>query len=108
MGVERVFPLHSPKVEKIEVTRRGKVRRAKLYYLRDRVGKETRIKEDLRRERVASIDESKIAQPKAEAPVEEVVEETTEAPAAATEAPVEATEDVTQEAPAETEKPSEE
>jgi large subunit ribosomal protein L19 len=44
-GVERVFPLHSPKIAKIEVKRAGKVRRAKLYYLRDRVGKATRVKE---------------------------------------------------------------
>ena len=48
IGVERIFPLHSPKIEKIEVTRRGRVRRAKLYYLRDRVGKATRIKEKKR------------------------------------------------------------
>lgn len=39
VGVERTFPVHSPKIEKIEVTKRGKVRRAKLFYLRDRVGK---------------------------------------------------------------------
>ncbi len=45
VGVERTFPLHSPKVEKIELVRRGKVRRSKLYYLRDRVGKAARIKE---------------------------------------------------------------
>jgi large subunit ribosomal protein L19 len=44
-GVERVFPLYSPLVEAIEVVRRGKVRRAKLYYLRDRRGKSARIKE---------------------------------------------------------------
>jgi large subunit ribosomal protein L19 len=43
-GVERVFPLHSPRVEKVEVTREGKVRRAKLYYLRDRAGKAARVK----------------------------------------------------------------
>lgn len=45
IGVERVFPVHSPRVEKIDVVRRGKVRRAKLYFLRGKVGKETRIKE---------------------------------------------------------------
>jgi len=47
IGVERVFPIHSPKVENIEIIRRGKVRRAKLYYLRDRVGKRAKIKEDI-------------------------------------------------------------
>jgi large subunit ribosomal protein L19 len=45
VGVERVFPLHAPIIDTIEVTRRGDVRRAKLYYLRDRVGKAARIKE---------------------------------------------------------------
>ncbi|WP_047151628.1 50S ribosomal protein L19 [Aneurinibacillus tyrosinisolvens] len=45
VGVERTLPLHSPKIDKIEVVRYGKVRRAKLYYLRDRVGKAARIKE---------------------------------------------------------------
>lgn len=45
VGVERTFPIHSPNVAKFEVIRRGKVRRAKLYYLRDKVGKEARIKE---------------------------------------------------------------
>ena len=43
-GVERVFPLHCPSVEKVEVIRHGKVRRAKLYYLRDRVGKAAKVK----------------------------------------------------------------
>ncbi|MCH7547931.1 MAG: 50S ribosomal protein L19 [Candidatus Krumholzibacteriota bacterium] len=45
VGVERVFPVHSPNVKSIKVMRRGKVRRAKLYYLRDRIGKAARIKE---------------------------------------------------------------
>ena len=45
VGVEKVFPLHAPTVEKIELVRRGKVRRAKLYYLRDRVGKSAKVKE---------------------------------------------------------------
>lgn len=45
VGVERIFPLHCPSVEKIEVLRRGRVRRAKLYYLRDRSGKSARIRE---------------------------------------------------------------
>ena len=45
VGVERVFPIHAPIIDKIEVTRRGDVRRAKLYYLRERVGKSARIKE---------------------------------------------------------------
>jgi len=47
IGVERVLPVHSPKVDSIEILRRGKVRRAKLYYLRERVGKKARVKEDL-------------------------------------------------------------
>ena len=45
IGVERTFPVHSPKIEKIEVTRRGDVRRAQLYYLRNKVGKAAKIKE---------------------------------------------------------------
>src|SRR6187200_1597811 len=45
VGVERTFPLHSPKIEKIEVAARGEVRRAKLYYLRERVGKRARVRE---------------------------------------------------------------
>ena len=49
VGVERAFPLHSPRVEKIEVLREGRVRRAKLYYLRNLHGKAARIKERIRR-----------------------------------------------------------
>ena len=45
VGVEKTWPLHSPNVEKVEVVRKGKVRRAKLYYLRDRVGKAAKVKE---------------------------------------------------------------
>ncbi len=45
VGVEKTWPLHSPNVEKVEVVRRGKVRRAKLFYLRDRVGKAAKVKE---------------------------------------------------------------
>lgn len=48
IGVEKTWPLHSPNVEKIEVVRRGKVRRAKLNYLRDRVGKKAKVKELVR------------------------------------------------------------
>jgi large subunit ribosomal protein L19 len=45
VGVERTFPMHSPRVDKIVVIRKGKVRRAKLYYLRDRLGKSAKVKE---------------------------------------------------------------
>lgn len=45
VGVERTFPVHSPKIEKIEVVRKGKVRRARLFYLRERTGKATKVKE---------------------------------------------------------------
>ena len=46
-GIERVFPVHSPVVDKVEVVRQGKVRRSKLYYLRDRVGKAAKVKENI-------------------------------------------------------------
>lgn len=46
-GIERVFPVHSPVVDKVEVVRHGKVRRSKLYYLRDRVGKAAKVKEQI-------------------------------------------------------------
>ncbi len=45
VGVERTFPVHSPRLDKIEIVRRGRIRRARLYYLRERVGKAARIKE---------------------------------------------------------------
>ncbi len=45
IGVERIFPVHSPRIDKIEVTRKGRVRRAKLYYLRERKGKAAQVKE---------------------------------------------------------------
>jgi len=51
VGVERVFLLHSPKIDTISVVRRGKVRRAKLFYLRDRVGKATRVKQRFDRDK---------------------------------------------------------
>jgi large subunit ribosomal protein L19 len=57
VGVERTFPLHSPKIEKIEVAARGDVRRAKLYYLRGRVGKRARVRE----RRSATIEEAVVA-----------------------------------------------
>ena len=57
-GVERIFPLHGPRVQQVEITRRGKVRQSRLYYLRDRVGKRTRVEElvgeKVRREREAA------------------------------------------------------
>ena len=49
VGVERVFPMHSPRIQMVEVTRRGRVRRAKLYYIRDRVGKSAKVKELIRK-----------------------------------------------------------
>ncbi len=49
VGVERVFPLHSPKISKIDVSRRGRVRRAKLYYIRNRVGKAAKVAELVRK-----------------------------------------------------------
>ena len=48
VGVEMVFPVHSPNVKDVQVVRRGKVRRSKLYYLRDRVGKAAKVKEQIR------------------------------------------------------------
>lgn len=75
VGVERTFPVHSPKVERIEVVSRGDVSRSKLYYLRDRVGKRARVREKLYAEVAAEQ-----AELEAEVAVEEeVAEEATEA-----------------------------
>jgi large subunit ribosomal protein L19 len=65
-GVERVFPLHSPSIDKIDVKKSGKTRRAKLYYLRDRVGKATRLAEQ-----ESSVKPRAAAAPKKEAKAEE-------------------------------------
>jgi large subunit ribosomal protein L19 len=84
-GVERTFPIHSPRVADIEIVRRGKTRRAKLYYLRDRVGKSTRLKE-LRgptKAEIAAAEKSAVvkqaAQAEAAAAQEESADETSEA-----------------------------
>lgn len=82
VGVEKTFLVHSPMVEKVEVVRVGKARRAKLYYLRDRIGKAAKTKEDV----TARIENREIVikeeLPAEEPAVEEVVaEETTETPA---------------------------
>jgi large subunit ribosomal protein L19 len=86
VGVERTFPLHSPKIEKLEVAARGAVRRAKLYYLRGRVGKAARVAE-----RRWGIDDDIVAAPSSAAESEAVdAEGVTQAEAEAAEAPPEA------------------
>src|SRR5579864_1364420 len=77
VGVERTFPLHSPKIEKIEIAARGDVRRAKLYYLRDRVGKRARVRERRNTRPEAVIERELLygaAFPESEAPEAEAVE----------------------------------
>jgi large subunit ribosomal protein L19 len=107
VGVERTFPLHSPKIEKIEVAARGEVRRAKLYYLRDRVGKRARVRERRSIGPEEVVERELLHAPGAEEP--EVVADIADAEAlaqdAATEAP-EATEAPAAEAPAEPEAPA--
>ncbi|MFA7109804.1 MAG: 50S ribosomal protein L19 [Sphaerochaetaceae bacterium] len=49
VGVERIFPLYSPRVEKVEIVRKGRIRRAKLYYIRDKVGKAAKVRELIKR-----------------------------------------------------------
>lgn len=118
VGVERVFPLHSPKIEKIEVAARGDVRRAKLYYLRDRVGRKARVRERSDIVVIEDVERELLHQPEPEAaPVEaaedavdEAAVDQTESPegAAAEDAPAEEapeaaadTEPVAEDAPAE-------
>jgi large subunit ribosomal protein L19 len=92
VGVERTFPLHSPKIEKIEVAARGEVRRAKLYYLRGRVGKRARVRERrsigpeeaVERELLHGVAPD---EPEAEAPDTEIPDAEALAADAATEAP---------------------
>jgi large subunit ribosomal protein L19 len=59
VGVERVFPMSSPRIEKVEVVRAGKVRRAKLYYIREKVGKKSKVKELLSAKREAASETAK-------------------------------------------------
>jgi large subunit ribosomal protein L19 len=79
-GVERVFPIHSPRVDSVEVVRSGKTRRAKLYFLRDRAGKATRLKEvrqSTKAERAAAVKEAKAQDDSASEKIK--ADETTEA-----------------------------
>ncbi len=108
VGVERTFPLHSPKIEKLEVASRGRVRRAKLYYLRDRVGKAARVAErrwGIDEEMVSVSDEGAVdASGEGLAPEEDAAPEAVdadEATAEATESAEEAGETAAEEAPAE-------
>ncbi len=118
VGVERTFPLHSPKIEKLEIAARGDVRRAKLYYLRGRVGKAARVAErrwGIDEDMVSSasaaepeaVDAEGVTQEEAEAveapPAAEASEETAEAPEAQAETEIETDEaaaDTDAEAPA--------
>src|SRR6266542_1951482 len=85
VGVERTFPVHSPKIEKIEVGAIGDVTRAKLYYLRGRVGKKARIRE-IRQDRVKGVAAAPVAaEPEEDVEPEEVEEQTAEAEAPETE-----------------------
>ncbi len=84
VGVERTFPLHSPKIEKLEVAARGDVRRAKLYYLRGRIGKAARVAE-----RRWGIDEDMVSAPAADAPAATDAEGVTQEEAEVVQAPLE-------------------
>src|SRR5437879_7711662 len=79
VGVERTFPLHSPKIERIEVVAIGDVNRAKLYYLRKKVGKKARVREKQQRERVPSARAAAAPEPEPEEPEEAAAEAEDEA-----------------------------
>jgi large subunit ribosomal protein L19 len=79
VGVERTFPLHSPKVERIEVVSIGDVNRAKLYYLRKKVGKKARVREKQQRERVPSARAAAAPEPQLEEAEPEAPEDGAEA-----------------------------
>lgn len=97
VGVEKIFPFHSPTIEKIEIMKQGKVRRAKLYYMRDLQGKSTRLREtDLFQALTGDV------KPEKEEKLEEVVEEVVEEPVVEDSAPA-AEETPAEETPAEEE-----
>ena len=96
VGVERVFPVHAPVIEKIELVRRGEVRRSKLYYLRDLRGKAAKI-----RERRGGEDLETIYSETAATPVAEKVESVVETPSAVVEEVIETPVETSAEAPAE-------
>ena len=104
VGVEKTFLIHSPMVEKVEVVRVGKARRAKLYYLRDRIGKSAKTKENLGariENKEIMLKEELVEEPVAEEVVEEVKEEVVETPVEETvETKEEVVEEVKEEAPA--------
>jgi large subunit ribosomal protein L19 len=80
VGVERMFPLHSPKIERIELAARGDVRRAKLYYLRDRVGKRARVRERRYTGPEVTVEPGLLVEPEAAAEVEAADLEAQQAP----------------------------
>jgi len=115
VGVERTFPLHSPKIEKLEIAARGDVRRAKLYYLRDKVGKSARVAERrwgiedemvVAQEDAEAVDAEGVAVSEAEAEVVEPPEEEGDQPAEA-EQPAEGEQPEPEAQPAEEEQPEE-
>jgi len=77
-GVERIFPVHSPRIAKIVVKKAGSVRRAKLYYLRDRVGKATKIRDDVKRQTKIDADLKSAAETAAKAAQEAAAKATAE------------------------------